>query len=94
MVDREFLPYAETRAACAEMELPFVPLLYEGPFDREQVLALADGRETVSGTSAHLREGIVIRPAVPRDSEEIGRVVLKHVGAKYLTRGGDRTEYN
>ncbi|MGH2485861.1 MAG: RNA ligase family protein [Ktedonobacterales bacterium] len=94
MVDREFLPYAEARAACAEMGLPFVPLLYEGPFERERVLALADGRETVSGTSAHLREGIVIRPADQRDAEEIGRVVLKHVGAKYLTRGGDRTEYN
>lgn len=71
-----------------------MPLLYEGPFDREQVLALADGRETISGTNAHLREGVVIRPVVPRDAEEIGRVILKHIGAKYLTRSGDRREYN
>lgn len=93
-VDREFLPYDEARAVTRAMGMPFVPMLYEGTFERDAVLALADGRETVSGTNAHLREGIVIRPQAPRESEEIGRVVLKRVGAAYLTRGGDRTEYN
>ncbi|MGH2515285.1 MAG: RNA ligase (ATP) [Ktedonobacterales bacterium] len=93
-VDREFLPYAAAKTAARAMGLPFVPVLYTGPFEKERVLALAEGKETVSGTAAHLREGIVIRPEAPRESEEIGRVVLKYVGAAYLTRGGDATEYN
>ena len=82
------------RDAARAMGLPFVPTLYEGPFERERALGLANGRETVSGTGAHLREGIVIRPQTPREDEEIGRVVLKHVSGDYLTRKGERTEYN
>ena len=93
-VDRGFLPYAESVAVATELELPFVPLLYSGPFEREATLALAEGRETISGSGANIREGIVIRPVEPRDDPEIGRVVLKHVGASYLTRKGDVTEYS
>jgi RNA ligase (TIGR02306 family) len=93
-VNREFLPYPEAIAATERLGLAFVPVLYHGPFDQALVLALAEGSETVSGTSAHMREGIVIRPEVPRESEEIGRVILKHVSAAYLTRTGDDvTEY-
>jgi hypothetical protein len=36
----------------------------------------------------------VIRPQTPRESEEIGRILLKFVGASYLTRGGEVTEFN
>ena len=92
-VDGEYLPLGETREFAEATGLPFTPMLYEGPFERDTVLGLANGRETVSGTDAHLREGIVIRPQTPRDDEEIGRVVLKHVSAEYLTRKGARTEY-
>ncbi|WP_151479569.1 RNA ligase (ATP), partial [Streptomyces albicerus] len=49
-------------------ELPLVPRLYEGPYDIERVLEFASGRETVSGRELHLREGVVIRPAVERYS--------------------------
>ncbi|MEO7076563.1 MAG: RNA ligase family protein [Ktedonobacterales bacterium] len=93
-VDRAFLPDAEALAVATALRLPFVPLLYQGPFERDAVLALADGRETISGSAANIREGIVIRPVAPRDDPEIGRVVLKHVGASYLTCKGDVTEYN
>lgn len=92
-LDGEFLAYTEALDAARAMELPFVPMLYEGPFERERVLALASGRESVSGTQAHIREGIVIRPQTPRDDEELGRVVLKYVSGEYLTRKGERTEY-
>lgn len=93
-INGEFLPYLQAMDASRALGLPFVPLLYDGPFERERVLALADGRETVSGTDAHLREGIVIRPKTPREDDAIGRVVLKYVSADYLTRKGERTEYN
>ena len=93
-MDGVFLSYAEAMEATRRMGLAFAPLLYAGPFGLETVLALAEGPETVSGTKAHIREGIVIRPQTPRESEEIGRVVLKFVGASYLTRKGEVTEFN
>ncbi|MFJ9897182.1 RNA ligase (ATP) [Streptomyces sp. NPDC091280] len=74
-------------------ELPLVPRLHEGPYDIERVLEFASGRETVSGRSAHLREGVVIRPAVERYSPVTGgRAIAKAVSPAYLTRKGG-TEY-
>ncbi|MFE7167595.1 RNA ligase (ATP) [Streptomyces sp. NPDC057616] len=74
-------------------ELPLVPRLYEGPYDVERVLAIASGRETVSGRELHLREGVVIRPAAERYSPVTGgRAIAKAVSAAYLTRKGG-TEY-
>jgi len=74
-------------------DLPLVPRLYEGPYDIEQVLEVASGRETVSGRELHLREGVVIRPAVERYSPVTGgRAIAKAVSPAYLTRKGG-TEY-
>ncbi|MGW1748670.1 RNA ligase (ATP) [Streptomyces sp. NPDC002092] len=74
-------------------ELPLVPRLYEGAYDIERVLEVASGRETVSGRGLHLREGVVIRPAVERYSPVTGgRAIAKAVSPAYLTRKGG-TEY-
>lgn len=73
--------------------LPLVPRLYAGPYDEVALLALAEGVETVSGTGAHIREGIVVRPAVERRSAVMGgRAIGKLVSSAYLTRKGG-TEY-
>ncbi|WP_037670431.1 RNA ligase (ATP) [Streptomyces griseus] len=70
-------------------ELPVVPRLYEGPYDIERVLEVADGRETVSGRGLHLREGVVIRPRSERYSAVTGgRAIAKAVSPAYLTRKG------
>ncbi|MEU2063362.1 RNA ligase (ATP) [Streptomyces sp. NPDC013455] len=70
-------------------ELPSVPRLYAGPYDIERVLECASGRETVSGRELHLREGVVIRPAVERYSAVTGgRAIAKAVSPAYLTRKG------
>ena len=69
--------------------LPLVPRLWAGPFDVATVLALAQGTETVSGRGLHLREGVVVRPAVERFSAELGgRTIAKVVRDAYLTRKG------
>ncbi|MBO4256432.1 RNA ligase (ATP) [Streptomyces griseorubiginosus] len=74
-------------------ELPLVPRLHEGPYDIDRVLEIASGRETVSGRGLHLREGVVIRPAVERYSPVTGgRAIAKAVSPAYLTRKGG-TEY-
>jgi RNA ligase (TIGR02306 family) len=80
-------------AAALDGELPLVPKLYEGPYDIERALDVASGRETVSGRELHLREGVVIRPAVERYSPVTGgRAIAKAVSPAYLTRKGG-TEY-
>ncbi|MFE6715220.1 RNA ligase (ATP) [Streptomyces sp. NPDC057695] len=74
-------------------EVPLVPRLYTGPYDLDTVLVHASGRETVSGREAHLREGVVIRPATERYSPVLGgRAIAKAVSPAYLTRKGG-TEY-
>ena len=70
--------------------LPLVPVLYRGPFSLAKLQELTDGATTLGG--AHVREGVVVRPAAERVSE-FGRVILKSVSGKYLTRKGG-TEFN
>ena len=70
---------------------PLVPELYRGPFSREKLQELTDGATTLGG--AHVREGVVVKPAAERVSHEFGRVILKSVSGKYLTRKGG-TEFN
>lgn len=52
------------------------------------------GTESVSGTGACIREGIVIKPLVERRDETLGRVILKSVSEAYLCRKGNTTEFN
>jgi RNA ligase (TIGR02306 family) len=70
-----------------------VPILFRGPFDRETVDKLTNGKEAVSGTEANIREGVVIRLATERRDPELGRVFLKSVSEKYLLRK-NATEFN
>lgn len=72
-----------------------VPELYRGPYSMEVMEKYTDGKETVSGKSDNVREGIVMRPVVERREPELGRVILKSVSGDYLTRRGKgATEYN
>ncbi|MEY9871437.1 RNA ligase (TIGR02306 family) [Streptacidiphilus sp. MAP12-33] len=71
-------------------ELPLAPRLYSGPFSHPTVLALAEGRETLSGRGLHIREGVVVRPRTERPSAELGssRAIVKVINPAYLTRKG------
>ncbi|RAY13578.1 RNA ligase (ATP) [Actinomadura craniellae] len=90
---RRWLDPDELAGVLAEVGLPAVPRLYAGPYDQAALLELAGGRETVSGRAAHLREGLVVRPAAERYSPVTGgRAIAKFVSPAYLTRKGG-TEY-
>ncbi|WP_411102766.1 RNA ligase (ATP) [Streptomyces sp. cmx-4-9] len=85
--------WLDPAAVLEDGELPLAPVLHEGPYDPAVVLGLATGRETVSGRSLHLREGVVIRPRTERYSPVLGgRAIAKAVSPAYLTRKGG-TEY-
>ena len=69
---------------------PLVPVLYRGPFSEAALLEHTSGATVLGGK--HVREGVVVRPAVERESADLGRVILKSVSGDYLTRRGG-TEY-
>jgi len=68
-----------------------VPVLYRGAFSEAVMREHTSGKTTMPAN--HIREGIVMTPAVERHSPLIGRVCLKSISADYLTRKGG-TEYN
>ena len=74
--------------------LPRVPTLYIGPFDRTAIEEVRDGTTTVGGTN--VREGVVVRSLVPRDHPIHGRRIAKFISPAYLLRkvkNGEATEY-
>jgi RNA ligase (TIGR02306 family) len=88
-----WLDYDEREALFARVGLRTAALLYRGPYSRDAIAAVRDG-PTVEGNGAHIREGVVVTPAVERRDQTIGRVVLKDVSAAYLLRKGENaTEF-
>jgi RNA ligase (TIGR02306 family) len=84
---------SEVKSAADAVGVPIPPRLYEGPFSLEIVEKLAYGPEQVSGTEAHIREGVVIRPVErPREYSDGSHRIAKYVSDDYLTRK-DATEY-
>lgn len=88
--------YMNWEDACTlikQLDLKTVPELYKGPFSKQTLEQYTTGKETVSGKSIHLREGVVVKPLIERYDPELGRVILKSVSADYLLRKGNATEY-
>lgn len=65
--------------------LPWVPLVYRGPFDKEKIFAFAEGDSSWPGANNY-REGVVVKPVHERTDLKIGRVQLKVVGNRYLSK--------
>ena len=61
-----------------------VPLLWYGPYDPDKIVALAEGKEQVSGKETGIREGVVLSPLIPRKSHERGfPLYLKVINSKF-----------
>lgn len=76
---------------CTERNLPMAPLLYKGPFNKEIVIQLTDGKSTLCSTQ--IREGIVVTSATETFDRRVGRKILKSISVDYLTRKNG-TEYH
>lgn len=63
-----------------------VPVLYEGAYDPEQIRSLRGGLETVSGSGLHIREGVVLTPAVPRPSGDGSDLSVKLISDAYARK--------
>lgn len=91
-IDGQYVPYEERVALSEVLGIPVVPVLYEGPFDREALIVHRDGKDSISGTC--VREGIVI---VARDGgrhPNHGRKIGKWISPDYILRKGNATEFN
>ena len=85
---RRWLSQVEVRRLTEAVGIPMVPQLYVGPYNYETLVALAEG-PTVAGGGVHIREGLVVRPAVERhDQASGGRAIAKFVSTAYLLRKG------
>lgn len=85
-----YLNHDELVDFCDETGLDMVPVLYRGPYTKGALMMYTDGMETLTGTEAHIREGVVIKPVRERTDVTLsrGRVILKSVSDDYLTRKG------
>ena len=81
---RRWFDHEEVLELCERLELPSVPLVHVGPWNKE-LMGMAEGVTLIDGAH-HVREGIVIKPTKERFDERVGRVVLKLHGEGYLTR--------
>lgn len=59
-----------------------VPRLYCGPFDFDEIKAIAETDSSV-GPPGHMMEGVVIVPTVERHDPDFGRVAMKHISSRY-----------
>jgi RNA ligase (TIGR02306 family) len=82
LVDGKYRDTADFEATCAEFGVLMVPVLYRGPYSLETVKTLSEGNTTLGGD--HIREGVVVKPAVERINPKVGRVCLKYIGDQYL----------
>jgi RNA ligase (TIGR02306 family) len=90
-----YFPFELLWKIAKDYEIPFVPVLFVGPYSKDVVNTYTNGRETVSGNSLHIREGAVVKPFdTERQEHRAGRVILKSVSEAYLLRGGEVTEYS
>jgi RNA ligase (TIGR02306 family) len=82
MIDGKYLDYSEAIKFCRERDLPFVPLLYIGPPDKDQIDNITRGPSTLSADQP-VREGAVFKP-VHESWFYGGRTVFKSINQEYL----------
>lgn len=90
MVDDKYLSPLEAKKWFEVRQLPFVPVLYTGPFNKEKIMALRDG-PSVLAPSQKVREGVVVR-ALKEEHCYIGRKILKFISDEYLLKNQDTEE--
>jgi RNA ligase (TIGR02306 family) len=79
-----------------------VPVLYRGPWDREKLVAVRDGKTTLikndGKTKLHVREGVVVTAVGDQTKREYMnarlRPFLKMINPDYLDRKGETTEFS
>ena len=94
-VSGQFLGSAAKDQMFARLGVERVPVLYRGPWDRDMLIGLRDGKTTIGGKN--VREGIVVSVTGDQTKREFMnhrlRPFLKMVSPDYLLRKGEITEF-
>lgn len=95
-INGTFLSTDEKEAMFARLGVERVPVLYRGPWDRDVLVALRDGKTTLG--EQNVKEGIVVTAIGDQSKREFAnhrlRPFLKMINPDYLTRKGENvTEY-
>lgn len=91
-INGRFLDFCDKQSLLRTFEIPTVPVLYRGRFDRKIVEELTNGPTTICEesdikTAFKGREGVVIQPVKEQPSRKVpGRLILKSVSVDYLSR--------
>jgi len=81
----QWVDFAEAYQSTQSSEVPWAPILYRGPFNKEKALACSEGPSTWPGAQ-NIREGCVVVPEKERMDAKVGRVMLKIVSNVYLEK--------
>jgi len=94
-LDGKFLSTDEKVEMFRLLGVERVPVLYRGPWDRDALVKLRDGKTTLGGKN--VKEGIVVTATGDQTKREyLGnrlRPFLKMINPDYLTRRGETTEF-
>jgi len=81
-----WLPYDQAQHLSNGIKnFQWVPLVYKGPFDIKLIYNFAEQDSSIEGAS-HMREGVVIKSLEERNDAQVGRVQLKVVSNRYLSK--------
>ncbi len=86
-----FVAYKVFKTWCETIGVNSVPVLYEGPYSKEEVLWHTNGNTTLTD-KPHIREGVVVKHVWEERHPKYGRKIAKSVSEAYLLRK-EATEY-
>lgn len=79
----KYLDFSEFYNFCITRNLPIVPILYEGKFNKDSLKYTTEGNSTLPNTH-HIREGCVVKPLKEFNHPRCGRKILKSISTDYL----------
>jgi RNA ligase (TIGR02306 family) len=95
-VDGKFLDWQEAEDWFCKHNVEFAPIVYVGPYSEQAMKDCANQNTLLMPpASAHMSEGVVIRPQKERYDPAFGRVILKYKSDAYEDRHakGKGTEF-
>jgi RNA ligase (TIGR02306 family) len=91
--DPKFAEWMKLQNIAIKLGVAVAPPYYVGPFTQEALDKHTNGAESVSGKSAHMREGVVVKHLFEQHHPKYGRRIAKSLSEAYLLRKGETTEH-
>lgn len=79
----EWMNLPDLHESLFQFDVFFAPVVYEGPYDRAKIAAVAEEDSHTAAVKSHMMEGVVICPATERRDDRTGRVCLKLISNRY-----------